>query len=446
MSSISTFFGLNIALKGLQAQQAALDTTAHNVANQNTAGYTRQETSLVASRGTQIGAGALANGAGAVLGSGVDVQSYVRARDAFTDLQWRVQSTAASYSDTAEETLSSAQVTLQEPGDNGIASQLGNFWNAWHALANSPESTSSARNSLVITAQALVDSVKALDTNVKAVQDNAAAEYVSLTGANGDVQTLATQIAKLNAQISRETIAGRQPNDLLDARDKAVDGLSALGQVSTTPLPNGAIQVGFGGVGSPLLVDDATTDFTGLPSMTAPGGKLGALKELASTTGALAGYRTQLNGFVSSLVGTVNTAYSGTFFTASGTTAQTFAVNPAIVANPTTVTANSGGTQGGNDLATAVAALRSGVADKLYSNTVLAIGADVRQATRTNAAAQAVLTTLSDKRDSVSGVSLDEEVTNMLRFQRGYQASSRVMSTLDSMLDTLINSTGRVGL
>jgi flagellar hook-associated protein 1 FlgK len=446
MSSISSFFGLNIALRGLQAQQAALDTTAHNVANQNTAGYTRQDATLVASRGYSIAAGALGSGAGAVLGSGVDVQAYVRARDAFTDLQWRVQSTAASYADTAEETLSSAQVTLQEPGDTGIASQLGDFWDAWQALANHPETTNAARTPLVTSALALVDSVKGLDADIKAVQDDATAEYASLIGANGDVQTLATQISKLNAQIAKDTIAGRSPNDLLDARDKAVDDLSALGQVSVTSKPNGAIQIAFGGVATPLLVDDQTTDFAGLATMTSPGGKLGALKDLSSSTGQLATYRTQLSTFVNQLVTNVNAAYGGSFFDPAGLTASTFAVDPTLAANPSLVKANSTSTQGDNDIALAVAALRNGAADKTYSNFVLTIGADVKQAIRTNDAAQAVLGTISDKRDSVSGVSLDEEVTNMLRFQRGYQASARVMSTLDEMLDKLINGTGRVGL
>jgi flagellar hook-associated protein 1 FlgK len=457
MSNISSFFGLNIALKGLQAHQAALDVTAHNVANQNTVGYTRQSASLVPSVGLALVSGALANGSGAMLGGGVDVQAYVRARDAFTDLQWRVQATAASYADTTEETLSSAQVTLQEPGDTGIASQLGDFWDAWQTLINSPEAGSTdARTPLVTTAQSLVDSVKALDTAIAAVQNDATAQYNALIGPNGDVQTLAGQIAKLNAQIAKETIAGRQPNDLLDARDLAVDQLSALGQVSTTTLVNGSISVSFGGVATPLVsgivppATTSTTDFTGLATMTAPGGKLGALLDTAAATGQLQSYRNQLKTFVNQLATNVNAAY-GTpdkfFAVASETGAvSTFAVDPAIVASPSTVKANSDGTAGNNDIARAVAALRQGTADKTYTNLVLSIGSDVKQAMRTNDAAQAVFSTIADKRDSVSGVALDEEVTNMLKFQRGYQAASRVMSTMDEMLDKLINGTGRVGL
>src|SRR5690606_8581164 len=88
---VSTFSGLQTALKGLLAHQRALDVTSHNIANQNTVGYSRQEAVLGASRATRIDAGALQNGAGAHLGSGVDVLAYRRIRDRFLDLQYRAQ-------------------------------------------------------------------------------------------------------------------------------------------------------------------------------------------------------------------------------------------------------------------------------------------------------------------------------------------------------------------
>ncbi len=447
MSTISSFFGLNIALRGLQAHQRSLDVTAHNVANQNTPGYTRQEASLVAALGIDVGSGALQNGRGALLGGGVEVQSYLRARDAFTDLQWRIQSTVAGYAQTTHGALESAQVTLSEPGDTGIAALLGDFWDAWQDLAGHPEIPGN-KDALVINAEALVDAVTQLDAHLARVQQNATDEYAALTGPNGDVLTLARQIADLNAQIDKETVAGRQPNDLLDARDKAIDELSELGQVTITDLPNGGVQIAFGGVAAPLLVDD-TTAAAAVPPLTTPGGKLGALLVLAATPGGtIAQYRAQLDAFVSQLVTDVNAAHGAPFFAAGGLTAGTFAVDPAIAANPQLVrtTALAGTPAGANDVALAVAALRGGAADKGYADLVLRIGADVRQAQRNTAAAEQVLTAITDKRDSISGVALDEEVTNMLRFQRGYQASSRAMSTLDEMLETLINRTGRVGL
>src|ERR687884_735565 len=92
--AISSFYGLQTSLRGLLAQQRLLDTAGHNIANASTQGYSRQEAVLAASPALQIPAGAVANGSGAHLGSGVDVQSYRRVRDQFLDLQYRAQSTS----------------------------------------------------------------------------------------------------------------------------------------------------------------------------------------------------------------------------------------------------------------------------------------------------------------------------------------------------------------
>jgi flagellar hook-associated protein 1 len=90
--------------------------------------------------------------------------------------------------------------------------------------------------------------------------------------------------------------------------------------------------------------------------------------------------------------------------------------------------------------------LRGGTADQAYGAFVARVGAEVSQANRQQANAQALTDAVEDRRQSVAGVSLDEEMTSLIRFQRAYQASSRAMSTMDEMLDVLINRTGRVGL
>ena len=101
---------------------------------------------------------------------------------------------------------------------------------------------------------------------------------------------------------------------------------------------------------------------------------------------------------------------------------------------------------GDNTIALQVSKLRGGAADNAYANLVARIGGDVRTANQQQATTQALVDSANDRRQSASGVSMDEEMTNMVRFQRGYQASARAMSTMDEMLDTLINRTGRVGL
>jgi flagellar hook-associated protein 1 FlgK len=453
MSSISSFFGLQTALRGLQAQQRELDVTAHNVANASTDGYTRQQVNLSAVLGIDVPAGALANGAGAMLGGGVDVQSYTRARDQFADLQFRAQSGQDGYATQMASALSTTELSLNEPGDNGIAKLLSNFWDSWHDVSNNPQDTA-VKNALVVNAKALADGIRGLDSQLTSIQQDAQGQIDALTSTGGTILSDARAIAKLNVAIDRAVTAGQQPNDLLDQRDKLVDELSGLGQVTVTQLSNGGIQVAFGGVSSPLLVDDQTAWQPTAPSTTlyptpAAGGKLGALQQIAAVPGGtIDTYRQQLDAFVNQLVGSVNTAHGAPFFAAGGTTAATIAIDAGIAANPATVrTTNvAGSPPGANDVALAVAGLRGGTADKAYGDFVLRVGSDSRDATRQQTATSATLAAAQSRRDSVSGVSLDEEMANMIRFQRGYQASARTMSTMDEMLDTLINRTGRVGL
>jgi flagellar hook-associated protein 1 FlgK len=195
--------------------------------------------------------------------------------------------------------------------------------------------------------------------------------------------------------------------------------------------------VSFGGAATPL-VDGTTGTVTWPQTLTAPGGKLGALQGLQTT---IAGYRASLDAVAGGLATAVNGVH-GTppFFT--GTTAATLTVTVSIA----TLQAGTAGLPGDNSIARAVGALRNGAVDSSYATFVRQVAADANEANRASATQGSIVTTLDERRSSVSGVSLDEEMTNMIRFQRGYQASSRAMSTMDEMLDTLINRTGRVGL
>jgi flagellar hook-associated protein 1 len=441
-SGISSFFGLNTALKGLQAAQAGLDVTANNVSNANTEGYSRQSVQLQSVVGLRLNMGALAGGAGAQLGGGVDVTAYARARDVFTDLQYRTQNTVKGETGALASSMDSIEQQLNEPSDTGISSQLGDFWKSWSQVANNPENTST-KSALITNAQTLIDGIKALATGLKQVQSNAQTQYAAYTSANGEVLSNAKAIADLNGKIKEAVAAGQQPNTLLDQRDLLIDKLSALGQVTVTEGDYGSVSVAFGNTPTPLLVDD-TTPATTLPAMTSPGGKLGALQDLAKSGGYIDSYLTDLDTFADNLATSVNSAYGSTFFT--GTTVSALAIDSSLTADPSTLVTGSSGAAGDTDIARAVAALSGGAADKAYAGLVLRVGNDSRAIQRRDSAADATLQAASDRRSSVMGVSVDEEMTNMLRFQRSYQASSRAMSTMDEMLDTLINRTGKVGL
>jgi flagellar hook-associated protein 1 FlgK len=126
----------------------------------------------------------------------------------------------------------------------------------------------------------------------------------------------------------------------------------------------------------------------------------------------------------------------------SGSSAATLAV----AATPAEVQTASGGEVGGNDLALSIAALRGGAAEERYATLVTRVGAGVQAAKDEQANLQTTLNAVAAQRESVSGVSLDEEMTNLISFQRGYQASARTLTAMDSMLEELIEHTGVVGL
>jgi flagellar hook-associated protein 1 FlgK len=441
---ISTFMGLQTSLRGLLAHQQAIDTTSHNVANANTEGYSRQQAVLNATDALSIAAGEFAAGGSAHIGTGVSVTAYQRIRDSFLDLQYRAQAMQVGDQATRSTQLDQVELALAEPSDNGIANQLTKFWNGWADLSNSPDDVA-ARQALIDQAKNLAASFGTVDTQLTTVKSQATAEYAALTGAGGDVPAIASELATLNSAIKQFVSNGDSPNDLMDRRDMLLDKLSSLAQVRVTDLGNGSLKVELGDAAVPL-VDDTTVTWP--QTLTAPGGKLGALIDIAKTGGVIDSYRTQLNTVVKTLADTVNALHNpgGTgvnFFNyTAGAEAGTLTVN----ATSATVKTSASGAAGANDVALAIAGLRGSTADKLYTGFVTRIGGDLRNAQRGEANAGVLLNSIDDRRQSTSGVSMDEEMTNLVRFQRGYQASARAMSTVDEMLDQLINRTGRVGL
>jgi flagellar hook-associated protein 1 len=433
---VSSFMGLETALRGLLAQQAALQVTSNNIDGANAPGYTRQQVVMAQTPTLNLSSAVLQNNGGIQLGQGVDLQAVQRMRDQFTDLQYRAAQLGVGYQDATADSLSQVENVLQEPGTNGINSLLSKFWAGWQNLANNPESPG-VKASLIGNATTLASAINTLDAQLSQISAQAQTQYNQTLAAGGPVDTAAKQIAALNQQIEYAVASGTQPNALLDQRDQALDTLSALGQTSVTQLANGGIQVAFGGA-STLLVDD---QITALPAtLTNPGGQLGALQQLSMTGGTIDTYRASLDSFANTLATTVNTAYGSAFF--NGTTAATLSVN----ATAATLDAGSTAAAGDNDLARAVGALQGGAADSSYQQLVAQIGSDADGANRQQAIAQAASSAADTRRQSVNGVSMDEEMTNLIRFQRGYQASARAMTTMDQLLDTLINRTGSTGL
>jgi flagellar hook-associated protein 1 FlgK len=467
--TISTFAGIETALRGLLAQQQALNVTGHNISNASTAGYTRQTTQLQASNALQVAPGML-------LGTGVDVVSYQRIRDQFLDVQLRAQTMLQGASTATQQGLGQVEGVFNEPSDTGLNSLLGQYWAAWQNVANSPED--------VATRQALVESATSLATGFNSVSSQlstiaaqtATNAQLTLDELNAD----GADLVSLNTAIFNATAIGNTPNDLLDQRDLVLDKLSQIGNVGVTDLGDGTIKVTIDGV---TLVNGKTgqsnTESGGeiqnglaTPETATPGattGKLGALIALRDTT--IPGYKSQLDTIASTLITQTNALQAGgtdvngvtqtggfdlagvagiNFFT--GTNAATIAVN---VTAAQVAAASATGKPGDNTNALRIAAMANDptlaplggtTIGGAYAQLVTAVGSDSQTATRSASNAKVLVDALTSRRESVSGVSLDEEMTNLIRFQQGYQAAARVMNAMDDAISLLITRTGRAGL
>jgi flagellar hook-associated protein 1 len=435
--TIPSLQGLQTALSGLIAEQTALDTTGNNIANANTEGYSRETALLEPNLPLTIPAISSQTGRGAQLGRGVSVTTITRIRNTYLDAQYRTQNSALSAASTQSEVLEQAQAAFNEPSSAGIASQLSNFWTAWNNLAVSPTSEA-AKEAVVAAGQQLVTVFKQLSSQLATIASQAGEQYNALTGPAGEVEDYANQIAQLNGQIKLSEEAGQPPNEMLDRRDELLDKLSSLANITVTEASDHMDTVSFGEAAKPL-VEGTKVNWPQTLTETA-GGRLGALLALTGPAGALTSLQSGLDTVAETLAATVNEHLTTPFF--SGETAATLAV--AVKASG--VQASGTKAVGGNEVARAIAGLRGGTAEQGYAALVEKVGSDVRAAGDEQTNLQTTVTAISDQRESVSGVSLDEEMTNLITYQRGYQASARTLTAMSEMLETLIEHTGVVGL
>jgi len=468
--AISTFMGLETALRGILAQQEALDTSGHNIANANTPGYTRETVALTPFY--PYPAYSIDNPqGGSQIGGGVDAGTISRARDAYLDNQYRTQNYKSGYDQALTDGLQQVDQTLAEPSDNGLSSLFSQFYSAWQNVANDPQSVP-ARQALIQSGKALADGINSLDSQLSTyVSQNQTLESQTIT----DLNSYTTQIASLNTQIKNAMAVGITPNDLLDQRDALVDKVQNL--VNATPTDNGdgtiSLYVG-SGANKVDLVDTSNVQHAvqldgtgqnlewnppGTPAVLAPltTGKLGGLVQYGNNVQS---YLTSLQGVATQLISDMHTAQQAgmdlyghtatttpavTDFFDTGSPGQLIGVTAAMQADPNLVAA-ADPTKGLADGSNAIAAASMTSASNLYQTLVTTIGSDAQAAQRANDASTSLLQSISNRRQSVMGVSLDEEMTNLLQFQRGYQASARALTAMDDMVNLLINRTGRTGL
>ncbi|MEW8959046.1 MAG: flagellar hook-associated protein FlgK [Moorella sp. (in: firmicutes)] len=455
-----TFFGFNTALRGMQAAQRSMYTTAHNIANANTEGYTRQQVVLATTPAYPVPAMNRPGGTGWQIGTGVDSQETRRLRDEFLDTQIRRETGNLGMWQQIQDVLSQVEIVFNEPSDTGLSTLMSQFWAAWQELSKNAES-SPVRTTVVETASALAEafnhSAQQLETIINDIDQSIELKVT-------EVNSLARQIADLNVQIKNIIAAGDQPNDLLDQRDLLLDNLSKIIDFQIESGDDGRIAVK---VGNSYLVDIVSGSYDLSPSnLEATSGEIKGLQRVRETVQE---YLDELDVLVSELASAVNEKHKAGvdlwgkggedfFVTIDGSgeiKAGNIAVNPDIRENVGKIAAAQPSddpklAQGDGSNALAIAQLQSQIREALnnttfddyYKNFTAKLGVDAHEASRMTTNQGVLVDQLTNRKESISGVSLDEEMANMLQYQRAYEASARMITTLDAMLDKIINGMG----
>ncbi|PFG32218.1 flagellar hook-associated protein FlgK [Sanguibacter antarcticus] len=471
---MSTFSGLSTALTALTAQRQALEVAGQNIANSNTVGYTRQRAEL-----QSVGSGQSATmfSQGSSVGNGVQVSGISRLGDLFLDARVRTTTSSAAFLAARSEAYTRLESTIAEPGTNGIAAELDDFWATWQDVSNNP--TSAAAGQVLIESANSVQ--RAISTGYSAVStqwDQTRAKADTLVS---EINTTAASVAELNEKIRSITVSGGNANELIDQRNVLTTSLASLAGATVREYPDGTADVNIGGnsivsgIRAQKLAVAGGTTVTGatgtdavrvvwdrVPAGTTAalgGGELaGVLSVLApadsqGTGGLLAEAAASYNALATKVATSVNTIHEsaradgstgGPIFTisATGPAALTLAV---AITDPSEINPGQGGADG--SIADAISQIGSaaGSPDEAWSSFVVAIGVKSKAATQSAVVAESARATADNLQLAQTSVDLDEESVNMLAFQRSYQGAARVMTAIDEMLDQLINRTGVVG-
>lgn len=458
---------LNNSASGLSAHQGATATASHNLQNANTPGYARQRAELQAT----LPAETLARGQ---IGRGVALLTVTQARDKFLERQMPEALSSNARSSSQASALKSLNA-LDPDAPGGLSAALGEFYAALRATSQNP-SEPGLRAALVAAGRTLGFAFNRTAGSLTAGRDGVDAK---IGGLADEINEAASAVARLNKEVRAAMAGGYSPNDLLDVRQKHLDKLSEL--TGATPLPSGTGEINVllpGGVS--LVTGNRAASVDTLPDpangghlalrmipvdgstpVTLPNAQLGGTAGglLEARDGIMKSAETRLDQLAFDLAGTLNTVHRAGYGLDGGTNrdfidagatvlgaARAFAVDAAIVADPSLVAASSSATTLPGDannlhalIATEATALTGGAdVGKTFARISADYGAAASSAGAMAEQDQTVLDHLEQIRESVSGVSIDEELVNLTRSQRAFEAVMKVLTTADEMLNTLM--------
>lgn len=479
---------LSIGKSGLFTAKQSMSTTSHNIANANTDGFSRQE--VRTETGPAIGEGDY------VIGSGVEIQSIRRQHDELVEKKLNTSITNHKYNEERTLQLSHVEEIFNEINSEGMNKIMNRFFNSMRELSNQPENET-VRNVVKENAKIVIGDFHRIQDNMDHVR---AGINKKLTLTIDEINGLTKTIAKLNKEINIQEVAGGMANDLRDQRDRAIRTLAEFFPISSYSDNQGQFVVSVEGVGSIVAggiaqelavgstvkdggssVDKGNVEIffanrPGIPfSDKLKGGALGAL--IKTRNEEIEGLEKQLDELAHGLVLATNAIHRRGF--ANHQVPTDSQGNPIPNASPKKVTginffkepldlkraaeyidlsdeikedvnniaaALEANKPGDNRVALAISKLQhekvlgggTTTFEEQYLKSVGNIGLQTGKSKIDEEQSAGIMAQAKSFKERLSGVSLDEEAANMVRYQNAYEASAKVIKASDEMFKAVL--------
>ena len=467
--------GFNTAVSGLLSSQRSLYVTSHNFSNATTPGYSRQ---IAYQRATDP---YYAPGVG-YIGTGTEIYDVCRVRNSYVDYKYWNENGSKGEWETKAESLKELEILFGEPSNNSFRQYMDDFFQSLEDLTTNP-SDSSYREPVREAALALTKHINETAERLVNVKEETSFQIEAQVKKVNDI---AAQISSLNGQIYSLEIDGKTANDLRDRRELLVDDLSKIVNVQVDEYSDGKYRVSIGGI---ALVNhkevseikyESELQWANGNVLNLKSGSLKALQELYEGNGENNTYRginfyiNKLNTFAHVFADTINIQHKAgvtldatninagseiKFFDISDSAnpALTLTLSDEVLESVSNIAARAVGTGVENaDNLQAIIKLREnktffsggvsqGTPDDFLKSIISNLAVDSTHGKRMDSNEGQIIKNILEKRESESGVSTEEETTNMIRFLNSYRASSEMISTLDQILDVVVNRLGAAG-
>lgn len=414
---------LNTAKSGMNVSQVAIQTTSHNISNINTPGYSRQRVNQSASSPYSM-PGKNSNFGAGQIGTGAQIDDVTRIRNSFYDYQYRSESHQYGSTSVKYEYFKNIEGIFNEPSDTAISSSLNSFFNSWSELSKDPQS-SGVKSVVIENGKYLSNSINSAFKRLESLEEglDKQSEYIM-----DEVNSMLSQLDKLEKNIKIIQGSGKSPNDFLDKRDQLLDNLSFKLNINDKDV-KATLKKAYDANGKVTLDD-----------LTKSGVKIsGELEGTLSMKQEINKYKDGLKQLSNTITSNVNKAAGQEIFKAKD--GELISINPEMLQEPEKINVTA-------DIALKVYELKSEkvningkdmTINTFYNSMIQDLGQSSAAVIRDESNQSKLLENIDSSRSSVSGVSLDEEMISLVQLQHTYSANAKVMSTIDSLLDVVVN-------